>query len=479
MVVRCLSVATFYVFSFLWPIFAFIMGLLDEFLCALSQTEREQITQLPLKGKEDLVLRALMPKGTDCVTQPPNFDIGIDHLNKIQSVLLRKCYAVISGNDDVKLIWFLNQRNLPKHMYREINRVEKELEVKQLADAELLPYYKEFFMSSVDVMAKYFDAEQSKHRMEHYLALVPEAEREQERCNANAKYSYPYLVSMGMKVITDAQKQELGQYLLGLLEDARRLNHLEATVLCLKNMVYYYNYTVPGLNLRYQYLSEMAHLVENSPEGFFSPMRHAITRADLAEFLLSANRWDEALQQYRDLFAQYAHEMLDKPYHCAHYAHTAMLCGDMDLAWHLLDLYFKRHITHYNAALSAMAASLYVKYYLLLPDLPLAKKYLQTLWDVNNKQTYMVYEVYYRALETAWLWASKDYATAYSVAGRHIKYLQSNKIKQNYDPICLVFPYTQALYQAKTTRKPLSPKHLAMQQQLNQSHFAVFGKVLV
>ena len=122
---------------------------------------------------------------------------------------------------------------------------------------------------------------------------------------------------------------------------------------------------------------------------------------------------------------------------------------------------------------------MFVMYYLLLPDLTEARKSLDKLWEVNNKQDYLVYDVYYRALETTWLWASGEHETAYSTATRNIKYLRSKKIKQNYDPICLVFAVVQALYQNQKTRKALNAKHLQMLEQLQQGHFAIFARCLV
>ena len=455
------------------------MGLLDEFLCALTPIEREQISKLPLKGKEDLVLRSLMPLGTDCIVKPPQFDISIDHLNKIQSVLLRKCFDAISDHDDIKLIRFLNQRNLNKHLDREIQRLEKELKQRELTPEELRPYYKEFFLSSVDVLAKYSNAEQSAYYQKKYLALVPKAEREMERCNTNAKFAYPYLVKAGMAVMTDNEKDEMGQYLLRLYHNAQKLNHLEAKVLCLKNLVYYHNYTRPNLELRYHYLTEMEHLVETAPEGSFSPMRHAITQADVAEFLFSANKLPEAFEKYRAVFNAYEDLMANKPYHCSRYMQVATLCGAYTDAWYMLEHHCKRSITHYHASLSPMAACNYVMYYLHLPDLANARKYLDVLNDVNNKQEYLVYDIYYRALETTWLWISGEHDTANTAAIRHIKFLRSHKVKQNYDPICLVFPLVQALYKVKLTRAALSKKHLDMQGQLNQGHFAIFGRLLV
>ncbi len=454
------------------------MGLLDEFLCALTPNEREQVARMPLKGKEDLVLRSLMPQGTDCVARPPNFDISIDHLNKIQSVLLRKCYSNISGGDDVRLIWFLNQRNLNKHMHREIQRVEQELAAKHLLPEQLLPYYKEFFLSSVDVLARYFDPERARRYQEQYLALVPVETRETERCNCEAKYAYPHLVKAGMTVMTAEQKDQMGRYLLQLLENAQRLNHLEAMVLCLKNLVYYHNYTRPNIALRYRYLSQMESLVEGAPDGYFPNLRKAITRADMAEFLLSTNQWEQALEKYRAVFSQFPEQMANKPYHCARYTQTAVLCEAFAEASQVLDLHFKRHLAHYHASLSPMAATMFVMYYLHLPDLAQCRKHLDMLWEANNKQDYLVYEVYYRALETVWLWASNEHETANTAAARHIKYLRSRKIKQNYDPICLVFPYVQALYLHKTTRKELGKKHLGMKAQLNSGYFALFGKIL-
>lgn len=454
------------------------MGLLDEFLCALTQAEREQLAQLPLKGKENLVLRALMPHGTNCVVKPPQFGIGIDHLNKIQSVLLRKCYGAISGNDDIKLIWFLSQRHLNKHMYREVHRVEQEVKAQNLTNEELLPYYKEFFFSSVDVMARFFDPTMARHYMEQYLALVPDAELEMERCNTNAKFAYPYLIKSGMKVMTDAERDEMGHYLRGLLADSRRLNHLEAMVLNLKNLVYYHNYTRPNLHLRYQYLCEMEQIVEQSPPGYFAPIRHAIVRTDMADFLCSSNRLSEALEKFRSASRDFNEWMANKPYHHAKHIQTAILCGEMEEAFSILDKCFKRSITHHHPSLSPMAATLYAMYYLHLPHMEQCRKYVDILWEVNNKQEYLTYEVNYRALETTWLWVNNQHETANIAAARHIKFLRSRKIKQSYDPLCLVFPFVQALYRARITRNPLGLKHLAMKEQLHQGHFAIYGRLL-
>lgn len=456
------------------------MGLLDELIDSLDNQELEKVRSIPLKGIEQQVMQELLQTRLpeQLPAKPLAPDMSLDHLYKVQSVLLRKCFKALVPEGESQLIWFLNKKSLYKLMFREIQRLDKELMKQSTTQERQQVLYRECFESSVDVMSAHFDESLARQYGDKYLMCVC-GNLEGEKVWVEVRLAYARMVKAAMRVCTPEEKQQIEQGWLSLLQAATIQQHHEAQMRSLKGLVYYYTYFNDNKQQRFAYLSRWEAICHQVPdEKRYISLKNWCAN-DMAEYHFSCNHFAESFRRY-----QLQLKMADSnghawgPYTASRYAQVAILCGEDVVAFELLQRFFAPALKSFQKALTPMSLVLHAQYYLHTGNMAEAKKCIARLHETNTKAHYEIYEVSYRALQTIWHWLGGEKSTAAQLAQAHIKYLRKRKISLDYDPLTMVFLVVLAMYKEQQDGKKLNKRNRQRQTDLSFGPHYLLGKLL-
>src|SRR6516164_6846535 len=121
---------------------------IHELLAILTESELADIRTLDLKGKERAVLDHYIQH---IGSEPPTkeaigsvLSMSGTHIDKTNSIVLKRCYEALVGADSRALWLFLRQKHLPRHIYHELLLEEREL-TKRSDDDRLASFYYDAF----------------------------------------------------------------------------------------------------------------------------------------------------------------------------------------------------------------------------------------------------------------------------------------------------------------------------------------------
>lgn len=142
------------------------MSLLTEFVSALAPAKRADLCNIPLRGKQAAILRAIVhdphnPKHLEAEAR--KLSISTSHLYAIQSTLLERCYEFVVPAGGFELLTFLRVRGLDAHFRHELHAFEKRIHASTLTKAEQHDFYQRLLYLLISTTTgkferKYFSA---------------------------------------------------------------------------------------------------------------------------------------------------------------------------------------------------------------------------------------------------------------------------------------------------------------------------------
>jgi hypothetical protein len=407
------------------------MSQLHLFLSAMDDTSLNQLEDLNLRGKEkeilDYTLRFRHKEFPDSDTVAEKLKVSKTHLYKLNSVILSKCFCLFFKNDVFALLDHLKQKGLLVLMRSEAKTAEQSF-IKKASATEREQFYLRLFHLFIDVPYKFFDKKTVRTYGEKYLAnkagktlsdqLYVEHHILFADCNRCAALKNP------IKTFGTSEQE-----LLKKEKELEGSQHYLAQYYLYRTLISFYTWYQKNPEHIKPYLKKCIALKEEI--RYFFPV-------DIGQFLnlLYADRLfaeqniEEAYAIFKKEFEKGVKQnMYGYHSHCEQYSLLCILKGETEKAKQLLDKVFSPLIELKADILATRGCLSFAKLYLSQNDFRLAMQYIQTGMSINEKTTYLPFELQLRLLETICFYRKKDYLFGERLAARNLKFVLAQNDK--------------------------------------------------
>jgi hypothetical protein len=406
------------------------MSLLSEYLSVLKPKEKDRILDLHLSQREREVLVMLF-NYDETVYEELRIECGISAGNwdKLQSVLLRKCYDVIVPEGGAKLIQHLSTRyTLSKHIHKEMAHQRKVL-LSTLDTQQRRTYFQTLLNTFLTIPL--FDTNQQlllKLKRE-YLAVVPNHERDIERCICTSLIRSTKISSLSgtMKLQKDRVDTKLELALLNEYKLACSLHSPKAEVYA--DLALFDYYAAVESDQQLQHIKRASEMIEAVPDFPLYDKQQIQTKYATSLYQVVSD-FEGAYKEYESLFQKYP-ESKHNIYPAAKYVQVCLILSYTDKAKAILEHTFYNLLHHDTHTIAANSALNYAKYYTMTRQYDKAFAMIQQGMNLLKRKLYVQYEIEFRNLQTALFVMSGDTETALTVIERNLKYLRSKGFKSS------------------------------------------------
>jgi hypothetical protein len=457
------------------------MKLLHNFIEKLTPEERDKLKAMGLKGKEkDLLLKSFE------IAETGEFDkdqilealqINYNHFRVLCFKVLRKCYKALAGEDDLKVLDFLNSKMLYDHLFSEIHLIEKKLIKEKATETELRKFYQSCFDLSVRLPNYYYEEKTATDFANKYLAVVPPAEKLDEKLIIEARMLFNKINQLTVRYrIADVQE-----------EVNKEISQLEKHVNETKDpRARYYIYKTSDLycviyksaSEREPYLQKMMTIIEKDNADL--PEREkGLTMFKLADVLYDDNKIEEAHNFVYKLYNERPDSFKNffSGFHIL--IETSILLKKYDIAELILNKEFTKIIEMQQEPFCTFALLNYAKLYLHKADYEKALGYIIETKKLHNKTLNAAQEVQIRIYENIYFYLSGDVDFAKQLVSANLKFCEYQKIAERNPQAQLIFDIINACIKANLYDKPLPQETLDAIQNFQKGTLAIFGRLLL
>jgi hypothetical protein len=457
------------------------MSQLQLFLSAIDTASIRQLEDLNLRGKEkeilDYTLRFLHKDFPDSDAAAEKLKVSKTHLYKLNSVILNKCYTLFFRNDIFALLEFLKQNGLLVLMRSEAKTAELVF-LKKASAAEKEQFYLRLFHLFIDIPYKFFDKKTVRLYGEKYLQHKAGKNTSDElyvehhilfadcnRCAALKNPAKAFGVS-GQELLRKEKQLESGKHYLALYYLYRTL-------------ISYYTWYQKNPEHIKPYLKKCIALKEHI-RGFFPADIGQFLNLLYADRLFAEQNIDEAWALFRSEFEKGVQpNMYGYHYHCEQYSLLCILKGETEKAKQLLEKVFTPLIELKADILATRGCLSFAKLYLVQNDFKQAMHYIQTGMAINEKTTYLPFELQLRLLETICVCRKKDYSFGERLASRNLKFVLAQNDRSMLGDYIELFRIIGQFCKAYFKGKKLGEEERNELAKYNQKYLNIYCDLLV
>ncbi len=408
------------------------MSQLHLFLNTLTDPDKKNLGDLNLRGKEkevyDYTLKFLHKEFPESDIVAKELQVSKTHLYKLYSVLLSKCYAQLFKEDTFSLLEFLKQKGLYVLMRSEAKTSEQGF-TKTANKSEKELFYLRLFHLFIDVSYKFFDKKLILEYGTKYL---------KEKTNSSISdklYVENHLLFADCNRCAALKNpaKAFGLNEQDLLNKEKKLHgtqHYLAQYYLFRTFISYYTFYHKDPTKIKPYLEKCLTLKDHIQ--YFFPI-------DIGQFLnlMYADRFfaeqeiEEAHKWFKREFDKGVSEkMYGYYYHCEQYVLLCMIKKDWSTAEDILENVFAPLIELRADIMATRGCLTYIKLSLLKNDFKQAMHYLHIASEINEKATYLPFEIQLRLLETLCFYKKADFDFCEKLAARNLKFVaaQNDKI---------------------------------------------------
>ncbi len=453
---------------------------LHSLLAALDGAELTLLRSLELPAKEralfDLYLARISSQAPTKDEAGKLLHITGSHFDKINSLLLKKCYDVLVPNGGGELWLFLRRKNLSRHFYHELALDERQL----LRDGDpeaLAAFYLSGFENIHQLTFLTYDPKIARRYMDRYFEIKDQI-TPAERLMIEGRLVRQQIINGNSLGMQQKQKEKFYEDLLRLGELIPRVDTPEPIVqFYLAFALYYKSVSVDPKKNREQLTRAHSIIVANPKE--FIDEDEVLLRCMIADTFYQESNFDEAYTQYQTVFAEWEAVMRSQFFFCSSYVQLAVLTNHFTEAKEILDRIFGQHLESLDNAQAATTAAIsYAEFALHSGDFDQGKKYIDAAFRHNDKNRLVAFEIKLRKLEAVCFALKGDYLFAESLISKDLKYLQSRGYTLAKSPHGWFFKCLSAIIDERTNGKKLSAKLEAKYQDSLLGFGAIHGKLL-
>ena len=414
------------------------MSQLHLFLNALTDQDKKKLERLNLRGKEkevfDYSLTFLQKEFPESDLAAEQLDVSKTHLYKLNSVLLNKCYAQLYNGDVFSLLEFLKQRGLYVLMRSEAKTAEikflKSSNKSDLPDgrAGREAFYLRLFHLFIDVPYKYFD----KKTVRVYGAKYLEAKSDRSLSDNLYLENHLLFADCNRCAALKNPAKAFGFTENDLLEKEKKLEgtkHYLAQYYLFRTFISYYSFYHKDPKKIKPYLKKCIAL-KDQIQYFFPIDIGQFLNLMYADRLFAEQEIDEAQSLFKKEFDKGVSEkMYGYHYHCEQYVLLCMIQKDWATAEDLLKKVFAPLIELKADIMATRGCLTYIKLYLLQKNFKQAMHYIRIASDINEKTTYLPFEIQLRLLETLCFYKKGDFEFCEKLSARNLKFVSAQDDK--------------------------------------------------
>ncbi|MBA3647941.1 MAG: hypothetical protein H0W62_05225 [Chitinophagales bacterium] len=404
------------------------MALLPSFISFLNESELQSLRHMQLRGKEkemlELILKSRTETGIDKKAICDQLHISSSHYDKINTVLLKKCYRHFSGENDLDQLTFLNKKQLFPHLFHEIRQLSAKSKFDQLSAEKKEEYAYAFYNLTLNVPARFLDEKLVNGQADLYLKNIISGKPAKE-LEVKSKLIFSRLNRQMQKPPDERAHLKLLQELNALEKKYQSVKEVSAKTVLYRVMVFYYNYLCPEFEKRNYYLAQIESLYRKEELPHF---QKALSDCNKAEQLFEENKLGEAYVLYARTFHEYDTLLKNQFHHYSRFAELAMVMNELSTAQQVLDNVFLIYIQNKHESAGVLGSVLYAELCFKKGLYEKAFEYIAIGKSLNSLQVYFQYEIRLRMLETLYFAYSGDLEFASRLAQKNMRYIQLQKL---------------------------------------------------
>jgi hypothetical protein len=405
------------------------MSLLISFVRFLTDEELSKLKRMPLSGKEKLVMQTLIQQPaiseiskTEMLRQ---LGISSSHFDKISTIVLKKAYRALAGDDELEQLNFLSKKFMFRHLFHEIRHLSIKVQLNHIENAEKEKYFQALFNFSINVPAKYYDEKFVEGNAGHYLNNVSE-NREAKELEVKSKMLFGRLNKLTQQAPDARATARILKDVTELEKTYKYVKQREPKVVLYHVLVNYYRLVEMNAGKRTDYLRKIADLYNGYDH--MPPFEKNIAECHFAEICYELGDHKLAFQKYRHLFAHHMTLLKNQFHHFARFIELAIILDEFAIAHRMLDSLFRVYIINRHESTGVLGAILYGQLYLKMGQFDKAFEYISIAKSLNSIQVYFHYEIKVRMLETLFFAFSEDYDFVMRLCQRNTRYIQLQKL---------------------------------------------------
>ncbi len=347
-------------------------------------------------------------------------------LRKMKSVLLRKCYDVLSVKDGLELLNLLSRYRLVENFRREL--LLQEGEIKKQKNIEIT---RRFYEAANIYLLRLPFSTLSTDELNQYSKLNLEYSKDNEKELQALFHSGRILVIRMIQTFysRDINKPEKNSFIDVLKEleagseKFKDESLVAMTIFCKALYAYWVEEDFFKAKKLFSNLLEDIQLLKLLPEDFADSIN-----GFYATILFKLNEFDLAIKAFEKYVTVKHPFFYNQPHLLSRLCELYMIVGRMDEAKLILDKHLKRFLESGETDAIQLTAIAFAKYYMLSGDLTNAFDYLQKAREYLNKKFYLINDIEIRTLELIYFILSGDIKFSKAILARTLKFLRE-KVK--------------------------------------------------
>lgn len=403
------------------------------------------------------------------------------HLDKINSVLLKKSMELLAGKDIYSQVNYLSSKtgqwNLAKHLL-------KSYELKSISISENPEDKKKFFKFCFEWIVTLPFSHQANDEVEYYAHSFLHAVDAEEKPEQELRIEIVLLrrkINMAISKATlhksfpaDSIHDEL--YLL--LNRAEEFGSPQILFIIKSLGIVYHNF-IHQFEQSRKLSDDLKYVLQKNKELFTGQDMWMASWYE-AQICFHSSHFEDAFQLYEKLSADIVSGNRAKYFmFYAEFLQVCLITGRMEQAGQIINQYFKNYVDDVNGTIFISAALQTAKFYLYCERLDEAKILLDQLKKNLQKTSMLQFQFAVKELFVAHAYLSGDANKAMQLAGQNLKFMRFKNIHHTMPDFTYHSRLIKPIYKYLSAGQELNEKEKWMLNELQEGTRAQYGKLLL
>ncbi|MDB5283690.1 MAG: hypothetical protein JWO06_2765 [Bacteroidota bacterium] len=403
------------------------MSFLLDLIKTLTEDELKKLNSMPVKGREEEVLHKTLKyrkEKTDVDVDAriqKELSLTKSHYDKINSVLLRKCYEHFTDGSSEQVLNLIFEKRLMALQVHELKIREKNL-LKNGTRQQLNDFYWAYLLKVRSQSVNGFDKKWIISMAHKYLATLPKATLEDEAevmlmCESTFVF-YHAVIGEGpgyepvfLKLIADWEKKLKGK------------KYHRANFQLLLSKANYYDYYTSNhaiVDTLEEALREFDLAKEKIPVN-----QKMYAYSKLAKAYCQCSRFEEAMRTYKECFRLWGEEMRKNHYQMLMYSVVALINREFDEAQNMIEYMMPKLTSSTDIGMKFNTFRNNAILHMHKSEYDEALKHIHSFMQFPRSETDLLGDILNRMIHNVYFVMIGDFETATNLIEKNKKFLRS------------------------------------------------------